>query len=395
MDSSATINSEVETYLITQVKNELKQILKGKKPTPPNPNAAQQLWSIKLTINGRRIKFTGKTEKALYANIIKHFTQPTTTCRDVFNTYLQEAINIQESTKTRKNQHWNRHLTCFNNLPISSLTTDVINDTIDRLLKDGISHKELQQVINPIRCICNTAVKNKIISINPMNNVHVDYSQCIRSKAETETDEDRIFLPDEMEKIIEYCNLPHQDSSSYDLIKILRLTGMRVGEAVALKWQDLNETDGTIRIHAREIKLDRSRVAVTEGTKGTRKKDKYVIERTIPVTPEVFQIFQHVREYNSIHNYHDDDFIFLGKNGRTHIRAVGNALTHACIKCGLTTIKSPHDIRRTVATALYHNGVSLKLIQKFLGHADIDTTKKYIYNYSDRTEFYATIRANI
>ena len=41
-------------------------------------------------------------------------------------------------------------------------------------------------------------------------------------------------------------------------------------------------------------------------------------------------------------------------------------------------IKSAHDIRRTVASEMYANGVSVEIIRYFLGHSDIKTTYGYI-----------------
>ena len=58
LDRCDTLNSEVGTYFMNKLRNEIKSILGGKVPTPPNPNAQQVCWSIKLNINGKRKRFT-------------------------------------------------------------------------------------------------------------------------------------------------------------------------------------------------------------------------------------------------------------------------------------------------------------------------------------------------
>lgn len=41
-------------------------------------------------------------------------------------------------------------------------------------------------------------------------------------------------------------------------------------------------------------------------------------------------------------------------------------------------MKSAHDIRRTVASEMFNNGVPVEIIRNFLGHSDIKTTYGYI-----------------
>lgn len=117
--------------------------------------------------------------------------------------------------------------------------------------------------------------------------------------------------------------------------------------------------------------------------------------RDIPVTKEVIDILYEINDFNLINGFICDDFIFCGINGRNSIKSVENALWKACNLAGLNTKKSPHDIRRTVATVLYRKGTPIKVIQTYLGHADEKTTRSYIYDDSSTTTYYSTIRANI
>ncbi|MGN2715676.1 tyrosine-type recombinase/integrase [Aliivibrio fischeri] len=49
-----------------------------------------------------------------------------------------------------------------------------------------------------------------------------------------------------------------------------------------------------------------------------------------------------------------------------------------CLALGAKFMVSPHDLRRTTATILYHAGVRISVIQDILGHADEKTTQRYI-----------------
>ena len=44
----------------------------------------------------------------------------------------------------------------------------------------------------------------------------------------------------------------------------------------------------------------------------------------------------------------------------------------------MTTIKSPHDVRRTGLTSLYKQGMPLKKIQRFAGHSSLKQTMDYL-----------------
>lgn len=256
----------------------------------------------------------------------------------------------------------------------------------------------MSEALNPLRGISRKAVRDGLLSTDPFQYIYIDWKKCIRSKKQNEKDCDRVFVEGEMEKVIEICDKmisrTNNRCSAFWGIKILRLTGMRVGELVALKWKDIDYNNLFIHIHSRETSDGYNRIVV-EGTKGTHTLDTYVVYRDIPITQEVIDILEQIKAFNLSNGYSDGDFIFCGINGRSTIKSIENALWKACDLAGLSTKKSPHDIRRTVATILYRKGTPLKVIQTYLGHSDVDTTKSYIYDDSSTTTYYNTIRANI
>ena len=69
-----------------------------------------------------------------------------------------------------------------------------------------------------------------------------------------------------------------------------------------------------------------------------------------------------------------------------HIRAIDNRLRKFCRKAGIVPAKSSHDVRRTVATQLYHNTHDIELVRKFLGHSDVKTTWEYIVDINAEEE---------
>jgi len=108
----------------------------------------------------------------------------------------------------------------------------------------------------------------------------------------------------------------------------------------------------------------------------TKKKSPYG-DRILPLGDYELMIFQYVKDLNQEYGYSDQDFIFCDEEGRTKIREIDNRIRKLCKKASIET-KSAHDIRRTVASELFINGVPVEIIRNYLGHSDIKTTWGYI-----------------
>ncbi len=72
-------------------------------------------------------------------------------------------------------------------------------------------------------------------------------------------------------------------------------------------------------------------------------------------------------------------------SSRTTIRAIDNLIRKACNMAGIET-KSAHDIRRTVASEMFNQGIPVEIIRNYLGHSDIKTTYGYILNNNGKEE---------
>ena len=54
--------------------------------------------------------------------------------------------------------------------------------------------------------------------------------------------------------------------------------------------------------------------------------------------------------------------------------------------CANIPVKSDHDVRRTVASEMYNQGLFLEIIRQYLGHSNIQTTRSYILNNRSKEE---------
>lgn len=75
----------------------------------------------------------------------------------------------------------------------------------------------------------------------------------------------------------------------------------------------------------------------------------------------------------------DDEYIFLNKSTGKPVSNARKVLQAACKEAKVTKRVTPHLFRHSFATHLLNAGVNLRLVQDFLGHAQVSTTEKYTH----------------
>ena len=107
-------------------------------------------------------------------------------------------------------------------------------------------------------------------------------------------------------------------------------------------------------------------------------------DRRLLLNAEARETLKQIRQYNQDRGIlcTPDDFVFLrvrkGKIEHITTRSIDSRLRRYCRETGMKVEKSPHDIRRTVLTNLYHAGMPLKKVQEFAGHSSLKQTMDYI-----------------
>ncbi|HTP28765.1 MAG TPA: site-specific integrase [Anaeromyxobacteraceae bacterium] len=135
-------------------------------------------------------------------------------------------------------------------------------------------------------------------------------------------------------------------------------TGLRVGELLALKWEDVDLIAGQLVV----------RRTLWQNQEGPPKGGR---DRTVPLSDEAIATLK-------AHRHLRGPYVFCQPDGSrlTHSRVkdvVPSACRRACLAKRITT----HGLRHSFASHLVMRGASLKAVQELLGHESIEMTLRY------------------
>ena len=166
-----------------------------------------------------------------------------------------------------------------------------------------------------------------------------------------------------------------QGDSLCALWSLLLTSGLRPGEALALKWSDLR--DGAVTVQRTLVRNGRGGYMILEGEAKTAESI-----RTVTLPPTTLQALErHKRlQANQIMalgpRYQRNDLIFASGIGTPFdLGSVRNRWKRLIAKTGLPPVRL-YDTRHSHATALLTKGVNLAWVSERLGHTDVKITKE-------------------
>ena len=174
----------------------------------------------------------------------------------------------------------------------------------------------------------------------------------------------RFFEYNELEELFNACNLDNALGQRDRLIlEMLYATGVRVGELVNVKIEDIDESSRTILIL------------------GKGNKERYVTYGDY--CSEILDLY--LKEGYAKLNINNSPYLFLNsKGGRISDRGIRYILDQIIKKTSIKKNISPHMIRHSFATHLLNAGADLLSVQKLLGHESIKATQIYTHVTTDR-----------
>lgn len=168
-------------------------------------------------------------------------------------------------------------------------------------------------------------------------------------------------------------NAEMSESDVYIAVYIALSTGMRLGEVLGLKWEDIHFERNIITVR-------RSRVGTTKGV--SIEEPKTGIARKIPIHDDLIQALKLHQECQDWHKttlgdkYEDSGWVIGGSFGKNYYTKhfFSRKYKNLLLKAGIDKSFTFHDLRHTHASLLLLDGINPKIVQERLGHASIEMT---------------------
>lgn len=305
---------------------------------------------------------------------------------ETLNTLFERWITwkserVESSTIKRVRADYTRYYanTDIVNIPLNKLTDSTLDSWIHKLIKDF--HLNKHQYLNCtliIRQELDYAVREKIIPFNPWLNVRVDKTRLKGEKKKA--DSTQVYTPAEKEK---FFNLAWNDynEKAYPVNQLIPLacmflfcTGLRVGEVVGIRYEDLYDNTLIVRRNVRE------NGEVVENTKGAYG------ERKVLLIPQALELINAARERQLEEGVSTSGYIFSMTDKPVLYTSQRKAFYKYSKKIGIPP-KSSHKARKTFVSSLIDENVNINTIRELVGHKDEKTTfNNYCYNRSTTNE---------
>ncbi len=287
--------------------------------------------------------------------------------------YKYKQMSVKASTFTRL-------ITSFKLLqeyPIAcvrifELCTDDIQRFINKLADDGYSMSTIKKAYNLLTGFVRFLLGEGLMVRSAYLNVNLPKPE----KIKTQPRHVEVYDPDEQSRLRAAIQASGTIGAKAALLMLE--TGMRVGEVLALQWDDILWGRRALSIHSTLVFAgSRKRCFVQDSAKSRSS------TRTIPLSKTAFDMLLALKD-----KCNSDGFVFSTGDCKDSVgyNSLRNQLKDLC-QAANVPYKGFHVLRHTFATNAFYRGCEIKILSKLLGHASVTITyNTYIHLYGDALE---------
>jgi integrase len=329
-------------------------------------------WAAAISLSGGRRKYLyGRTReevRRLLADALsarEHGTLADTrglTLGSFLDIWLSEVAkpSVRHWTYKGYEVHVRLHLKpALGRLPLDRVEPTHVQSLLNAKLKSGLSPKSVRYILGTLRTALNQANRWGYISRNPA--ALVDGPRVERYEIQPlSLDEARTFLA------------AIKGDRLQALYSVALTMGLRQGEALGLRWQDVDLSAGTLRVSKQLQRIDGEFKLVEPKTSRSRR------TLALPATA-IYELKDHCLKQRDERmaagaRWSDMDLVFTRPDGGPLDGTVVTHQFHRLLdKAGLPQRRF-HDLRHSCATLLLAQGVSPRVVMEILGHSQIALT---------------------
>ncbi len=240
-----------------------------------------------------------------------------------------------------------------------AVTVEDVEDLMRTMRAAGVGAKSVRNYIGTLSAMYRYArhPRRRWVRENPCDALELPASD---THAEI-----RFLTVDEAEVLIDAAVAGEHQAVDRALYATAAMTGLRQGELIALRWQDVDWA-------AQRIRVWRNHVLGEFDTPKSRRGS-----RSVPMTARV------ARELDALHRatrwQEDDALVFAEPATGEPLRrgALMRRYRRALKAAKLEPTHRFHDLRHTFGTAMAGAGVPMRTLQEWMGHREISTTQRY------------------
>ena len=235
---------------------------------------------------------------------------------------------------------------------INNVSYAIIRSWIVKLVGDGVSNRTINRKISSLRTYYRFLLKIGDIEVSPLVKHKV-----LKTAKKLQVP----FSEKEIEDVLEI--LKGEDSfiglRNKLIVELFYSTGMRRGELVNLKLNDISDSQKTIKVLGKRNK-----------------------ERIIPLLPSaLITIASYLGYRKDLSSVKDVDYLLLTEKGtKIYETLVYRVINNYFSKASEKVKKSPHILRHSFASHLLNEGADIKSVKELLGHSSLASTQIYANN---------------
>ncbi len=304
---------------------------------------------------------------------------------EIFSESLMKTVfkeRLKPSALLRKRQSLEHQVYPYiGYIPINEVSVHDVQSMINALSETDLSYSTIKKAYEAVNSVMKVYRVRTQTALNPCEGV------LLPKRKEKEISDIKYFKEEEI-KLIEneatrkYSNGRDVYRLGYSII-LLMYTGMRVGEMLALTWDDIDFENKTITVNKNAVAATEDgerKMNVQDSTK-TKKST-----RIIPMTSKAMEALRYIKNITG-----DNDYVISSKNNKLiHPENINRMFHSILVNVGIMKPKAErreddvsygvHTLRHTFASLLFKNNCEIKVISEILGHADTKITENiYIH----------------
>ncbi len=285
--------------------------------------------------------------------------------RDYYVAWLREARDLSHHTVRAYSSDVNVLVrTLDDRTTVADLSPATIRRFFDHQHRAGISPASLRRRAAGIRSFCAFLDRRHLVPNSPWPTDGLSFQRTRNLPRALPSHDLRRLL----NHLIERADIDHAAPHDQPLSKpheattligtaLMLATGLRVGELVSFRTNDLDPSSRTIQVLG----------------KGRRERIVYLTDDWLTHLAQAYLL---TREHLGVdHNL----FLFNSSLAPLSAARMRARLARAGQESGLCQHVTPHMLRHSAATQLIESGVNIRFVQRLLGHASLTTTEIYTH----------------